>query len=248
MRKIIGRRTVTAALALLVAHSVAFAEVSVQRNPDGSFKKLHYLTRGGNARVTWGQVRPYLAPGDLLNPIGDNLGDLAPVIRTHPGTGLPWVFWSRNVAGLKQVVFAAWGEAGWTAPQPVVPVDALPVQDELDPEVAFDAAGTPFLVWWRGGDVGEVYFATRVGGVWTPPLRLSQTAVDSRRPTVAVDGTRAVLSWTTPAGLVTRTIETAVLVNSATDLMDTPIPPGYSSDPGDGGDPGDGDTFYMPGR
>jgi len=235
MRNISGRRTVTAALALLVVHSVALAEISVQRNPDGSFKKVFYLTRGGEARVTWGQVRPYLAPGDLLNPLGDNLGDLAPVIRTHPVTGLPWVFWSRNVAGLKQVVFAAWSDAGWTAPQAIVPVDGLPLRDELDPAVAFDAAGAPFVVWWRGGAVGEVVFSTRVGGIWTPPLRLSDAVVDSRLPSVAVEGTRATVSWTTPAGIVTRTFDTAVLINSATNLMDTPIPPGYSTDPGDGG-------------
>jgi hypothetical protein len=246
MRNISGRRTLaTTALALLVTHSVVFAEVSVQRNPDGSFKRLFHLTRGGAAQVTWGQVRPYLAPGDLLNPLGDNLGDLAPIVRMHPVTGLPWVFWSRNVAGLKQVVFASWTDLGWTAPAAIVPVDGLPLRDELDPAVAFDVAGVPFLVWWRGGSVGEVVFSTRIGGVWTPPMRLSDPAVDSRLPTVIVEGTRATFTWTTPSGIVTRTFDTATLVTSAADLMDTPIPPGYSPAPGDGGG-GDGDPFYFP--
>jgi hypothetical protein len=246
MRTSNGRRTAaTAALALLLAHSVAIAEVSVQRNPDGSFKRFFYLTRGGSARVTWGQVRPYLAPGDMLNPLGDNLGDLAPVVRMHPVSGLPWVFWSRNVAGLRQVVFAAWTDLGWTAPQPIVPVDGLPLRDELDPAVAFDLGGAPFLVWWRGGAVGEVVFSTRVGGRWTPPMLLSDPAVDSRRPAVSIEGTRATVSWTTPAGIVTQTFDTAVLVTSATDLMDTPIPPGNTADPGGESDGTDEPDFLL---
>jgi hypothetical protein len=235
-----------AALAILVP-GLALAEISVDLNRDGSFRRVVTVIKGGRHAVVWRQVRPYLSLDVLLNPLGDNLGDLPPVVASHPATRLPWVFWSRNVANVKQLVHSTWTAAGWTAPRPVAGEPGPIPYDELDPAVAFDAAGTVYLVWWKKGPVGEVYFSTLVGGAWTPPLRLSAEGVDSGTPTIRLDGTRAVITWRTPGGPVTTVHETAVLVESAASLMDSPTPPGRDGDPGKddgkgnvGGGTGDG--------
>ena len=246
MTKLAFRRILSPALFLLAAHGAAFAEVSVQRNPDGSLNRVVYLTRGGRAAVVWGQVRPFLSPGDILNPLGDNLGDLPPVIARHPNTGLPWVVWSRDVANLKQVVFSTWTtEAGWTTPAPIVPAAAMPFPSELDPAIAFDATGTPLLVWWRAASPAEIQFSTRAGDVWTPPMRISAPGVDSRFPSLTVEGTQVVVRWITPAGPVSQAFDTTVLVRAATDLMDTPIPPGYEPPESDDDGGPDGDQFFF---
>lgn len=233
-------RSSVLALALLLVPALAQAEVSVKLGPDGTYRRWVLLTPRGR-HVVWAQVRPNLPLEVQLNPLGDVLGDLPPVIGTHPTSGRPWVFWSRNVANVKELVFSTWGDAGWTVPQRIVPVGGPIPYDELDPAVGFTADGAPYLVWWRAEERGQVYFSTLVRGVWSPPLRLSDPAVDSRRPTILIDGWTARISFRTAAGTVTRSIETAVLVESAVDLMDTPIPPGYEpppDDPGQGDEPG----------
>ena len=222
-----------AVLAILVlGPGQALAEVSVERNRDGSFRKVVALTRGGRTPVVWRQVRPYLPLEVLLNPLGDTLGDLPPVIVAHPQTRRPWVFWSRNVANIKQLVQATWTDAGWTVPRAITGDPGPIPYDELDPAAAFDAAGTLYLVWWKEAPVSEVYFSTLIGCVWTPPLRLSAEGVDSRNPTLRLDGTRAVITYRTPGGPVTTVYETAILIESAASLMDSPTPPGRESDPG----------------
>jgi hypothetical protein len=229
-----GTRSSVVAFTLLLVPALALAEVSVKIDPDGTYRRWMFITpRGGS--VVWGQVRPNLPLEVLLNPLGDVLGDLPPVVETHPASGRPWVFWSRNVANVKELVFSTWGDAGWTAPQRIVPVAGPIPYDELDPAVVFTPDGAPYLVWWRAEDRGQVYFSTLIRGAWSPPLRLSDPAVDSRRPTILIQGTTARISFRTAAGTVTRTFETAVLVESAADLMDTPIPPGYEPPPDDAG-------------
>lgn len=247
MKRNITLRALGGALLAILVPVLGIAEVSVQLTRDESFRRVVYLTRSGRSQVVWRQVRPFLPQEVLLNPLGDTLGDLPPVIATNPISGRPWVFWSRNVANIKQVVHATWTDAGWTAPRPVSgetgPIPALPF-DELDPAVAFDAAGVPFLVWWRAvPGAGEVYFSTLIGGVFAPPLRLSPEGVDSRRPTIRVEGSRALVTYGTPTGPATTIYETAVLIESAASLMDSPTPPGYKPDSGKGG----GDSGGQPG-
>ncbi len=219
-------RSLAATLLLLCVPALALAEISVQVDHEGKYKRYFYLTRGeGRARAVWQQVRPSVQLPLLLNPLGDNLGDLAPLIRSHPVTGYPWVVWSRNIGNLKQLGFARWDEAGWTPPLAIATDAATLVYDELDPDLAFDSAGTPYLVWWRAEQVAQVYFSTIVRGVWTPPLRLSAEGMDSKTPTITLDGTQAIITYQTGSGPVTSIQETAVLVQSATNLMDSPTPP-----------------------
>lgn len=239
MKGNIAVRALAGGVLLMACSGLALAEVSVQLNRDGSFGKVVFLSRGGRTPLVWRQVRPYLPLEVQLNPLGDTLGDLRPTIASHPVTGLPWVFWSRNVANIRQLVYSTWTAAGWSAPRAIGGDPAPSPHDELDPAVAFDAAGAPFLVWWQKAAAGEVYFSTLIGNVWTPRLLLSRAGEDSRTPSIRVDGTRAVVTYHTPRGAVTTVHETAVLIESAASLMDSPTPPGLQ-EPG-GGDEGKND-------
>ncbi|MFQ5878104.1 MAG: hypothetical protein ACE5JH_10530 [Acidobacteriota bacterium] len=227
-------------LAVLLTPGLSRAEVSVVLDPqDGSVRKVLFLRGGGrDAGTIWKQVRAGVPLELMLNPLGDTLGDLAPTIRTDPVSGAPWVVWPANAGNLKQIVVSRWEGNGWSARQPIVAnPDPVP-RDELHPGLAFDAAGVPIVVWERDERVGRILFSIWVGGLWTPPLQLSDDGVDSRRPMIAVEDGTAFISFVTPSGRVTRALATVQMIDSATDLMDTPIPPGNAagSDDDAGGD------------
>jgi hypothetical protein len=63
-------------------------------------------------------------------------------------------------------------------------------------------------------------------GVWTPPVLVSDADVDSRRPAASLLSTDLRLTYATPAGNVERVMSTTLLIEGATSLMDSPIPPG----------------------
>ena len=240
-----GLWIIVTVLALLP--SLALAEVSAQLDARGKFKRFYYLTRKkGLMTVVWDQVRPWVPQYVLLNPLGDNLGDLPPAIEVSPVTGLPWVVWPKNFGNLKQLVVSKWEVKGrkWTDPKPITPGTPL-VYDDLGPALAFDDAGTPYLVWWRTEQTAKIYFSTLVRGVWTPPLLISEQSVDSRSPSIALHGTTAAVTYLTPAGLATRNFETGVLIESAASLMDNPIPPLNTPPTAPGGDPSGGGNGFV---
>ena len=77
-----GIRFWFAVAALLVLPSTVLAEVSVQVDSHGNFKRYFYLTGGGGkSAIVWTQVRPHLSPRLVLNPLGDSYGDGPPVIQ-----------------------------------------------------------------------------------------------------------------------------------------------------------------------
>ncbi len=241
-----GPRRWIAAAVLALLPSLALAEVGAQLDARGSFKRFFFLTRKrGPADVIWSQMRSWSPQFVLLNPMGDNLGDLPPAIALSPSTGLPWVVWPKNFGNLKQLAYSTWDVNGrkWTDPKPITPGTPL-VFDDLAPALAFDVGGTPYLVWSRSEQTAKVYFSTLISGVWTPPLLVSDPSVDSRGPSIAVRGTTAAITYQTPSGPATRSFESLLLIDSAASLMDNPIPPLNAPPvPGGGGTPSGGDGF-----
>jgi hypothetical protein len=236
---------------LLLLPALASAEVSVNVDRQGKVRRVFVLTRGtGPGRVIWSQVRPYLRPELLLNPLGDTYGDLAPVIRQDPRTGNPLAVWSANVANVKQLRFSFWTGRGWSTPGPVVTEADPYLHDQLDPSLAFDGSGTPYLVWSSGGALGRIYFSTylRDRSVWSRPLAVSAEAEDSRGPSISITGTDAVITYQTPAGTGRVVTSAASLIESAEKLMDTPTPPGNADGAPDdnqsGGDSGNGRSIH----
>jgi hypothetical protein len=243
-------RWFVSALVIVLLPGLAIAEVSVLPHPqNGSVIKVFYLTgrMGGGEEIIWSQVRAGVPLEYMLNPLGDNFGDLAPTLRTHPVNGAPWAVWPANVANVKQIVVSSWDGKRWTKRQPVVASPDPLFIDGISPDLAFDRGGRPFLVWERSASTGSIEFSTLSNGVWTPPLRLSQEGIDSRSPSITVSGDVATIRFRTPAGWVTIDYATSVMVESAGSLMDTPIPPGNSSGSGDsgGGHDEDGDRVHR---
>jgi hypothetical protein len=225
MSKLRGVRSCFTVAALLVLPSVALAEVSVQLDGHGTYRRFWYLSGGkGRSAVIWKQVRPHLPPRVILNPLGDTYGDGPPVMQISPVTGYPWVVWQKNYGNIKQLAYSTWDGRTWTQPALVNP--GLPlVNDDLDPALAIDQGGKPYLVWTRAGQTAEIYFSTLIQGRWSPAIRLSDPTVESRTPSITLNGSRAVIVYQTPAGPVTKIYETAILVDSGASLMDNPIPP-----------------------
>jgi hypothetical protein len=228
----------------LLAPAVARAEVSVQVNGDGKVTRVVVLAKGGRI---WRQMRGHVPAAQLLNPLGDTYGDLAPVVAMHPKTGQPWVVWPQNDGNRKRLVISSWNGTAWTDPVRIARSDLMGY-DQIEPRLLFDASGVPYVFFTEGAHQRRVLFVTLVRGVWSPPLRLSEVDVDSSAPSVLLSGDDIQISYQTPAGTVSRTVATTFLELSATNLMDSPIPPGYSPvPPPPGGSPRDepGDQHVL---
>jgi len=234
-----------AGLVLILLPAAARAEVSVLVDGHGRVKRVVYLTKvSGRSTVVWKQVRPRVPFEEMLNPLGDTTGDLSPTIAVHPGTGQPWVVWPRNEGNQKRLVYSTWDGKAWTAPQRIATPDIMG-WDQIEPRLLFDAAGTPYLVFTEAARNGRILFTTVARGAWTPPLPLSDGKVDSRTPGAVVLGDSLQVTWSTPVGMVSKALSTAALIESATNLMDSPIPPGSNTRPDEppppdgSGEPGD---------
>jgi hypothetical protein len=249
MRPFRDLRWIVLALALGMLPSLAPAEVSVELDEQGQFKNLVIRPElRGRSADFWRQVRPNLAPRQLLNPLGSSRGDGRPVIGLDPVTRAPWVFWPMNVANQKRLAFSYWSGKAWTEPSLVVADAGAYYYDQLDPAVAFGSDGAPYLVWRSPEQEGSrVYFSTLIGGRFSPPMLMSEEKEDARRPSIVVQGLTATILYRTSAGLVRKVYEMAVLEQSAASLMDTPLPPGHDdgNQDGQGGGGGSGDNKKM---
>ena len=220
------RIVVVSSLALaLLTPLAARAEVSVQLSPDGKVTRVVVLSKRGSGRI-WRQVRGHVPAAQLLNPLGDTYGDLAPTIATNPTTGRPWAVWPQNDGNRKRLVASDWNGSAWTEPVRIAKSDLMGF-DQTEPRLLFDAAGVPYVFFTEGDNERRVLFVTLSDRGWTPPLRLSENGVDSRTPLAVLNGTDVRIGFTTPAGPVVLTMPTAYLAESAFNLMDSPIPPGY---------------------
>jgi hypothetical protein len=245
-----GRRTLVSALALLILPGLTLAEVSVELDQAGAVKHTFFISRQrGGSTLYWTQVRARVPQTQVLNPLGDARGDSRPFVRVHPVTGAPWVVWGMNVDGVKRIGFAAWQVTGWTVPRPITAGNSFG-WDELDPMIAFDGLGTPYVVWWRAEQTPRVYFSTMVNGSWTPPLAIGAQDVEGKSPTISVRGSTAIIRYRTPSGPATAIYDASILIESAANLMDSPIPPGFKppSDGSPGGNGGSGNGTPPPRR
>lgn len=222
--------------------SFARAEVSVQLDVHGRFKRMVVLTRGNGAGLEiWKQMRSRVPAAWLLNPLGDTYGDLAPAIAIQPTSGLPVAVWAANEGNQKRLVYSRWDGTKWSAPVRIARLDPLG-SDQIEPRLAFDAQGTPYVLYTEAGPVARVMFLTVTGDAWTPPLQVSDDGVDSRQPTLSLKGNDITIGFQTPAGPISRSLSQLSLVEALSNLMDSPIPPGNTpttppSPPGGGDEP-----------
>lgn len=200
-----------AGLACAATLSPARAEVSAEIDTaSGAYLRTVVLATSSakNVRI-WSKItsRPNLFP---VNLEGDHNGDLWPVVaEQRVGTARPWLVWSRfNGEGFD----LAWSrfEAPTRSWLPIAWVEtALTPGDDLDPSVAFDSTGRPFLAWWRDeAGVGQVYLSLFLQSRWMAPFRVSDAADDSVAPTITMlSDTRLRIDYTTAEGTVSRIVE-----------------------------------------
>jgi len=206
--------------------SFARAEVSVQLDVHGRVKRLVVLTRGnGPGLEVWKQMRGRVPVAWILNPLGDTYGDLAPALAVQPTTGLPWAVWPANEGNQKRLVVSRWDGTKWTAPRRIAAVDPLG-SDQIEPRLAFDAQGAPYVLFTEAGTTSRVMFLTLVQDVWGPALQVSDDGVDSRQPTLSLKNGDVTIGFQTPQGPVAKSLSALSLVEAVSNLMDSPIPPG----------------------
>jgi hypothetical protein len=203
--------------------SPARAEVSILTDAPGRSPRLLVLPETHQGKTLyWKAVRPGVESRYLLNPQGDRLGDGAPYTGTRPGSRQPWVVWSANDGSDQEIAFAFWTGGRWEGPRLLERADNG--LDDLDPRVAFDAAGNPVVTWWRNEPVPRVYLSTNRNGIWSTPLALSDPSTPSRYPSLRIQDGKAVLTIRTPRGQ-------SILYQNLSDIvidggpLDGPVPP-----------------------
>jgi hypothetical protein len=136
------------------------------------------------SRHIWSSTVPTVTRRPL-NPTGDTLGDLAPTVVENPQhNNWPMVVWSHPNGADYDLVFSRWTDAGWI---PTQFVQADNFFNDLDPRLAFNSQGRPYMVWWTDeAGTGAVYFSIFLETRWMMPVRISSTGADSRHPDLTI--------------------------------------------------------------
>jgi hypothetical protein len=129
----------------------------------------------------------------------------------------PWAAWSRFDGERYNLVWARWTERGWSDIHRV----ARAPGDHLDPDLAFESTGRPYVVWWARDESGSgtVYISVFLINRWMEPFRISRDIVDARYPTLAIeeDG-RVRVDYFTPQGRVSHFLSIAFPVTITDDI------------------------------
>ncbi len=139
----------------------------------------------------------------VLNPRGDANGDLWPTVVESPiAPNYPWVVWSRFNGTGYDLAWSRFQNDNW---RPITWLQAeTSAGDDLDPDMAFDHKGVPYLAWWRDNNgTGEVYISVYLNNNWLRAVRITPIHLDSRNPTVRVNvGGKLMIEYQTPLGLM----------------------------------------------
>lgn len=188
-------RTLVSGLALMgLSISGSGAEVSAKLNEDGEYVGMVFKYGGGANRRVWGNALP-TAQRRPLNPTGDLLGDLAPTVVENPVHSYwPTAIWSHPNGSDYDLVFSRWTGSAWS---PIQFVQGDNFYNDLEPRLAFNSVGRPYLVWWvEENGVGAVYFSIFLETRWLTGVRVSTPGVDARRANLVIDSDlRVIVSY-----------------------------------------------------
>jgi hypothetical protein len=201
------RLSAGALLAGLAFATSARAEVSARTSPTGTYVRtvIYASASVQNPRI-WSVRRPGLGSVPL-NPGGDAMGDLFPVIAESPTPSRwPWVIWSHFNGSDYDLVWSRWLGSRWSAVSPVGPVDSP--DDALEPALVFGADGRPSAVWLseRVGHA-QVSMSLFLDTQWMTPFPVSEAGEEPTHPSIEVlpDG-RIQIGYDTPDAHVTRIV------------------------------------------
>lgn len=199
---------VALALAACAWDGPARAEVSAETDSQGNYIRtaVFYNSSVRNAKI-W-SVQREKTGFRPLNRTGDDNGDLWPLIADQTvGEFKPWVIWSRFNGADYDLAWSIYRSGAWTTTLWVEPAPSAP-GDDLDPDLAFDMEGRPFITWWRNeAGTGRVYFSVFLATRWMTAYPVSEPGVDSVFPDLSIrpDGTIEV-SYDTPEGRMVRIV------------------------------------------
>jgi hypothetical protein len=207
-----------AAAATVLLAPGAVAEISVRTDRTGQYVRTQMIPAGDYTNPRIWTVRSRGIHFRALNPRGDLRGDLWPtIVESSQAPHHPWAVWSGFNGEGYSLVWARWTERGWSDTEGVANVPG----SDFDPDLAFDASGRPYVVWWaRGADGrGDVYLSVFLINRWMQPVRLTRSAVDARYPSVEIldDGTVSV-RYLTPRGTITNTLSIMLPVTITDDI------------------------------
>lgn len=201
MRRVLAISTLTCLL-LLCGATTVLAEVVAKTDRFGQYITTQIIATGSSENPKIWTVRGRGGRHDTaLNPDGDLYGDLWPTIAEGPAAPFhPWVLWSRSNGADYDLVWSNWTADGWGPVAWVRPT--VSPGDDLDPRVAFDSTGRPFLVWWSEEQgQGTVFLSMFLVTRWMSPFRVSDGQTDARYPELAFRGDGvAEVTYTTPHG------------------------------------------------
>jgi hypothetical protein len=181
------------------------AEVRAVTYRDGAYRTVR-VTQSGRGGV-WAAVRR-LEPGVPLNPNGDRNRDLWPSVKENSvAPHYPWAVWSRFDGTDYDLAWSRWSDGRWEPIRRIEEGHIAPGID-LDPDLQFDLAGRPFIVWWKDqGGRGRVYLSLFLDHEWMRPMLVSDLAMDARYPVLEVQkGRRLIVHYSTDEGLIEQVV------------------------------------------
>lgn len=188
---------------LLGSALAARAEVSALTDRQGVYRSVRVQQsprHGVWAPVAHGSQRY------VLNPYGDQLGDLRPTVAENiVAPHYPWVVWSRLNDTHYDLAWSCWTEyQQWEPVSWLDPSSTAASGDSLDAYLTFDPAGRPYVAWWRfQNGMGQVFVSFFLTTTWMAPLPVSDKMIDARYPDLTVPAAgELVLHYQTPLGEV----------------------------------------------
>lgn len=197
-----------AIVAAILASGPSLAEVSAETDALGNYVRTVVLTNASVRNLRVWAVQRLKTNFHPLNADGDLNGDLWPMIEDQPvGERKPWVVWSRWNGTDLDLAWSFFRDGAWI-PTAWVESGTTRGQDDLDPDIAFDADGRAHIVWWRNENgQGRVYLSIYLVSRFMTAFPVSDAGIDSVYPQVNVrpDG-KIEVSYETPSGRVVRVV------------------------------------------
>lgn len=177
-----------------------FAEVSVVLDDQGHYVKMLTLFKTKNHHTFyWEPARRGVLDYLMLNMTGDLNGDGQPRWAVHPFEKTPWVVWPYFDGNDFKIAYSQWTETGWSDPS-IIEKTGRNVND-VDPTIAFEGSGIPFVAFTRKAKTSQVYVTAFIDGRWIHPLLVSDPSINCTEPTLIFQRDIALVVFLTPDGI-----------------------------------------------
>lgn len=177
-----------------------FAEVSVVLDGQGRYVKTMTLFKAKQHKTFyWEPVRKGVPGYCLLNMTGDLNGDGQPRLAEHPFEKTPWAVWPHFDGHDFEIAFSQWTGTGWS--DPAIIGNMNNEVDDMEPSIAFEASGIPFVTFTRKAKTSQIYVTAFLHGKWLNPILVSDPAINCSQPSLIFQRDIALVVFLTPDGI-----------------------------------------------